>query len=94
MESGGTPLWPILSTYRGEANFNIRKYEEALADFDRAIELDPAGAAAFYGRGLVLERQGHYQEAAAALTAALERNSTLTAATQGLDRVNKRLSRH
>lgn len=79
---------------RGEANFNIRKYEEALGDFDRAIELDPAGAAAFHGRGLVLERQGHYREAAAALTAALERNSTLPAATQDLDRVNKRLSGH
>jgi tetratricopeptide (TPR) repeat protein len=87
------PWNPVFFTRRGQANFNLRKYDEALADFDRAVELNPAGAEAFHGRGQVRERQGHYAEAVDDFRAALERNTNLIAAKQDLERVSKRLGR-
>ncbi|MEK7518207.1 MAG: tetratricopeptide repeat protein, partial [Patescibacteria group bacterium] len=39
------------------------KYQEAIACFDRAIEIDPRYADAWYMKGLALGPLGKYQEA-------------------------------
>jgi tetratricopeptide (TPR) repeat protein len=46
------------------------KTEEALAEFDRALALDPYNVAALYGRGLVYQADKQHQEAIADFTAA------------------------
>ena len=46
--------------------------ETALADFSRAIELDPAGAAAYVFRGLVCEAMERQEDAAADYSRAIE----------------------
>ena len=43
---------------RGIAYQIIHQYELAIADFNQAIHLDPANAAAYYVRGLVKLKKG------------------------------------
>ena len=52
----------------------LGSYGKALADFNRAIELNPQGAAAHYNRGVVLNGLGHHEEALADFTRAIEFN--------------------
>jgi len=44
---------PALYVERGKLILLIYEWDRALADFDRAIELDPAYAEAYYQRGLL-----------------------------------------
>ena len=48
---------------RGSAFFRSDQLEEAIADFDRAIELEPGLARSYHLRGLAKERQGRDGEA-------------------------------
>jgi tetratricopeptide (TPR) repeat protein len=50
---------------RGTAHFNKREDDEALADFARAVALDPKYASAYRGRGRVLGRKGQLDSAIA-----------------------------
>jgi len=63
---------------RGLALSNERRWDEALAEFDRAVGLDVDDAAARAARGAVLVHLGRYREAQADLDAAitLDPNST------------------
>jgi tetratricopeptide (TPR) repeat protein len=45
---------------RGTAQFNLNNYKDALADFNKAIEIDPANKNAYNNRGLVLYSLGQY----------------------------------
>ncbi len=47
------------------------KYDEAIKTFDKAIELNPEDADAWYNKGLVLYHQGKYDEAIEANTTEL-----------------------
>ena len=47
----------------GVANLNTQKPEEALADFNRAIDLDPNQAGGYVGRANALNTLGRYHEA-------------------------------
>jgi tetratricopeptide (TPR) repeat protein len=53
------------SDYRteGEACLAHGEYDEAIADFDKAIHLDPQNMTAYLDRGLAYEEEGQYQEA-------------------------------
>ena len=48
---------------RGNAYLGLRDYDRAIADYGRAIEIDPQHAAAFYGRGNAYQRKGRYDRA-------------------------------
>ena len=48
---------------RGFANVELEKYQEAIENFNKAIELDPNSAAFYSARGLVYVELGKHQEA-------------------------------
>ena len=58
---------------RGYAYLNLSKYDLAAADFQRAIDLDPDLAAAYYNRGLARAMLGDSQGAMADMDVALSR---------------------
>jgi len=55
---------------RGQVLAKSGKTEEALAEFDRALALDPYNVAALYGRGLAYQGEKQHQQAIADFTAA------------------------
>ncbi len=55
---------------RGQALAKSGKTEEALAEFDRALALDPYNVPALYGRGLIYQADKHHEQAIADFTAA------------------------
>jgi tetratricopeptide (TPR) repeat protein len=57
---------------RGEARFDARAYDEALADFDRVIALAPELERGWGGRGEALVALGRYEEALDPLARAIE----------------------
>ena len=65
------------ATPQGEALARARKTEEALAEFDQAIRLDPNNSKALFGRGLLYQGEQQHQLAIDDFTAAngLSRNS-------------------
>ena len=50
---------------RGQALAKSGKREEALAEFDRALTLDPYNVPALYGRGLIYQADKHHASRAA-----------------------------
>jgi tetratricopeptide (TPR) repeat protein len=57
---------------RGVAYGKMERYEEAIADFSKALELSPAYSAAYYNRGTCHGRAGRYDEAIADFSKALD----------------------
>ena len=57
---------------RGEDHRLAKRYDEALADYTRAMELDPGNAWAIIGRGETYRLMGRYDEALADFTRAIE----------------------
>jgi tetratricopeptide (TPR) repeat protein len=55
---------------RGQLLAKSGKNEEALAEFDRALALDPYNVQALYGRGLIYQGEKQHQQAIADFTAA------------------------
>lgn len=55
---------------RGQVLARSGKNEEALAEFDRALALDPYNVQALYGRGLIYQAEKQYQQAIEDFTAA------------------------
>ena len=51
---------------RGLALYDLNQYEEALAEYDKAIRLNPQDAEAHFHRGNALRALGRYHEAVAA----------------------------
>ena len=56
----------------GNANINSKNYDQALADFSRAISIDPKSAAAYVGRGRVYNLQNQPDLALGELNKAIE----------------------
>ncbi len=73
-EKGGLPREALASGHnnRGRCHYGLGHYDEALADFDRAIGLDENFAAAYYNRGRVHTAMGHSAEARADLKSAYD----------------------
>ena len=61
----------------GNNYYGIGDYQEAIKDFDRAIELDPKLAGAYWGRGKTYHELGDYQEAIKDFDRAIELNPKL-----------------
>lgn len=57
-----------LYVQRGNYHLELLAFDEALSDFDRALQLDPKQDQAHFGRGLALGRLGKVAEGIAALT--------------------------
>jgi len=55
---------------RGQVLAKSGKNEEAMAEFDRALALDPYNVQALYGRGLIHQSEKQYQQAIADFTSA------------------------
>lgn len=69
---------------RGDAlNLHRGRQEEALAAYDRAVELDLTLAVAHLGRGEVLTRMNRYEEALAEYERAIELDTALVRAYSG-----------
>lgn len=58
------------ATTRGQVLARTGKTEEALAEFDRAIAIDPHYAEALYNRGLLYQRERQHQQAVDDFTSA------------------------
>ncbi|MGK7929086.1 MAG: tetratricopeptide repeat protein [Spirulina sp.] len=57
-----------------------RQYEEAIASYDKAVEINPNYDAAWYNRGVALYNLGRYEEAIASYDKAVEINPNYDAA--------------
>jgi tetratricopeptide (TPR) repeat protein len=60
------------------------EYDKALADVEKALELEPRHFGALAGKGLILQRQKKFSAAADAYKAALAVNPNMTAAKEAL----------
>jgi tetratricopeptide (TPR) repeat protein len=65
------PLSPVIHASRGVMYYYERKYERALAEYDRVFEIDPDFGMAHYFAGQTYERTARYDEAAAAFERAM-----------------------
>ena len=59
---------------RGTAYVRKGQYDEALADFSRALEINPKVPQTYYNRGVAYQLQGRYDEAVADFNSALKIN--------------------
>jgi len=57
---------------RGVSYGKKGEYDRAIADFTKALEINPRLAQAYYNRGVAYERKGEYDQAIADYTNALE----------------------
>ena len=69
MDGGSNPLY---WHNRGFCYRNMGRFQEAISDYSRAIELDGSNAAAFNNRGYAWRKLGWYAEAASDYTRSLE----------------------
>jgi len=64
----------ILLSERGAVYKKHGFYDKAIADYTRAIEINPGDANAYFGRGQVYHEQGHYDRAIVDYTKSIELN--------------------
>src|SRR5262245_17838643 len=57
---------------RGTAHASKKDYDRAIADYTKAIEIDPSFVAAYHDRGLAYTSKGDYERAIADVTKAVE----------------------
>jgi len=82
-------LKPLLPCYvlRGNVETMMNRYDEARADYDKAIALDPKHAAPYTGRGIMFAKQGKKDEAVRDLRQALSINPNIGDAKRALERL-------
>ena len=64
-------------TTKGVALRDLGRHEEAIAAFDKAIEIDPQCAKAWNNKGIALDKLAKHEEAKEAFEKALEINPTI-----------------
>jgi tetratricopeptide (TPR) repeat protein len=57
---------------RGTAHFKKGEYDQAISDFNRALEINPRFADAYYNRGYAYGSKGQYDEAIADYSRVIE----------------------
>jgi tetratricopeptide (TPR) repeat protein len=72
---------------RGHANYDLRHFPQAIADFTRSLDLSPNQPVAYNGRGAAYLDSGKIDEALADLNRALELNPTYAPALQHRSRL-------
>ena len=72
LEAFGVPLKPEDYLSRGDDFYQSNEYELALKAYDKAIELKPDYASAWYNRGVALGKLGRHEEALKAFDKAIE----------------------
>lgn len=65
----------------------LENYQEALANYDKAISLDANFYKAYYGKGLTLKKLRKFNEALAAYQGALQQNPAYTEASVALGKI-------
>ena len=63
---------PEPNNNRGLAYADKEDYDRAIADYDKALELDPKDATAYNNRGFTYDKKGDYDKAIADYNKALE----------------------
>jgi tetratricopeptide (TPR) repeat protein len=76
-----------VSVIRGNAYSDKEMYDQAIADYSKAIAVKPDDAVAYGDRGLVYAKQGHNDLAEADFRAALKLDPTDQASKDGLKRI-------
>jgi len=77
--TGGNAL-AITSFNQGVENSNLHQNDKTIADYTKAIELDPKLAVAYYIRGMAYEKLEQYDKAIADYTKIIELNPKSAAA--------------
>jgi Flp pilus assembly protein TadD len=57
------PADALVYSSRGLVLINLGKFEDAIADYSRVIQLNPNDAWAYHNRGLAFEKLGKLEEA-------------------------------
>ena len=73
---------------------DLKQYKEAIADFDKAIELNPEDAEAYYNRGSAKDDLKQHKEAIADYDKAIELNPKFSAAYNNRGVVKGKLKQH
>lgn len=58
--------------HRGDVMYELKRYPEAIASYEKAVQIDPQYARSMYSRGLLLAELGRDREALTAYNQALE----------------------
>ena len=66
------PAYAVAYNNRGNVYRNLGQYQQAIADYDKAIELNPNDAVAHNNRGHAYADQGQYQQTIADFDKAIE----------------------
>ncbi len=72
--------WAALFFYRGNAYADLGQYEQAIADYNQAIQINPQDAEAYNNRGIAYADLGQYEQATADYNQALQINPQLAEA--------------
>jgi tetratricopeptide (TPR) repeat protein len=78
----------------GEMNFNLVRFDEAVAALAKALEINPASWSARLLLGAVYLRRNRFEDAAAEYSRVISANSRSAAAHEGLARVDLELDRY
>lgn len=78
----------------GRAYSNLNRYDDAIAAYQQAIEIDPAYSYAYNGLGVVYSHLDRHDEAIAAYQQAIKIDPAYSNAHTGLGSVYRALSRH
>ncbi len=54
---------PVAHTIRGIAYAEKGQYDQAISDFNKALEINPRYATAYYNRGIAYKDKGQYDKA-------------------------------
>ncbi len=78
----------------GEMNFDLVRFDEAIAALTKAVEINSASWSTHLLLGKVYLRRNRFEEAAAEYSRVISANSRIAAAHEGLARVNLELGRY
>jgi Flp pilus assembly protein TadD len=87
------PLSLIINTDLGNTLYRLRRYNEAIEQFRKTIELDPNFFRAHLGLGLAYEQQGQFAEATASLQQAIATSDRNPGAMAVLGHIHARAGR-